>query len=321
MRLSLNVGARRPRSGTVYRRSALAVAALGMLPLALVATAGPAAATYPGGEGRLAFGMTDPTGNVDIYTVRADGHGLRRLTTGRNFDACAAYSPTGNRIAYCSGVIGDSLEIWVMRRHGRHAEQLTHLGGWATFPDFSPDGRRVAFSEAPASGRPARIATVNASGDGLTWLTTGPSDNEYPAWSPDGTRIAFITDRTGSHQVFVMASDGSGAVQLTHDGREHGQLPDWSPDGQSIAYQTSTPDGGRIWVMSADGSGAHELVSAPAGTEDFGAAWSPDGTRVAFVRTVPGSQRAVWVVNADGSNAHPVHPDGPQFVPGWQSKA
>jgi len=65
------------------------------LALLLAATAAvPAAATYPGRVGRIAFGV-DVGGNVDIYSVRADGTEPRRLTDDPGFDACTAYDATG----------------------------------------------------------------------------------------------------------------------------------------------------------------------------------------------------------------------------------
>jgi Tol biopolymer transport system component len=73
----------------------------------LVAGAGPTQATYPGVNGRLAFGLDTGDGNVDVYSVRPDGNDLRRLTTGPSFDACTAYSPDGKSIAYCSGCSPD----------------------------------------------------------------------------------------------------------------------------------------------------------------------------------------------------------------------
>jgi TolB protein len=57
-----------------------------------------------------------------------------------------------------------------------------------------------------------------------------------------------------------------------------GQLPDWSPDGSKIA----PPGFGRIFVMNADGSNPTQLTFGPG--DDFGAAWSPDGSQIAFVR-------------------------------------
>jgi WD40-like Beta Propeller Repeat len=67
---------------------------------------------------------------------------------------------------------------------------------------------------------------------------------------------------------------------------------------------------GDIYVMNADGTGQTRLTTDPA--REFGTAWSPDGTKIAFSRGAAG----VHVMNADGSDQHPVHPSGiTQAVP------
>ena len=68
------------------------------------ALTGPAAATYPGDVGRLAFAMNGADGNIDIYTALPNGSSQKRLTTDPGFDACAAYSADGQQIA--SAAIG-----------------------------------------------------------------------------------------------------------------------------------------------------------------------------------------------------------------------
>src|ERR1041384_1551748 len=69
---------------------------------ALAALNGSARATYAGAtNGRIAFGI-NIDGNTDVYTARPDGQALRRLTTDPGFDACAAYSADGRRLASCS---------------------------------------------------------------------------------------------------------------------------------------------------------------------------------------------------------------------------
>jgi TolB protein len=61
-----------------------------------------------------------------------------------------------------------------------------------------------------------------------------------PAWSPDGKRLAF----NSNGDIFVIASDGSGLIQLTNDPSWEG-LPSWSPNGSQIAFNSErggTPD-------------------------------------------------------------------------------
>src|ERR1700756_5254773 len=94
---------------------------------ALGALSGSARATYAGAtNGRIAFGM-NVNGNVDVYTALPGGQDLRRLTTDPGFDACAAYSADGNRIAYCSGKGGGPVQVWTMRQNGTDKRPGTHM--------------------------------------------------------------------------------------------------------------------------------------------------------------------------------------------------
>ncbi|TMM17815.1 MAG: hypothetical protein E6F97_12665, partial [Actinobacteria bacterium] len=140
-----------PRGGeTMNKLFATAVIAAAIALVALAAASGPARATYPGAtNGRLAFGI-NVGGNTDVYTVRPDGQDLRRLTTDPGFDACAAYSADGRRIAYCSGQGGGPVQVWTMKQNGTDKQQVTHMSGPATFPDFSPDGSKIVFTAKPA---------------------------------------------------------------------------------------------------------------------------------------------------------------------------
>ena len=307
-------------------RTVLTTALAAVLALVALATVvGSARATYPGAaNGRLAFGI-NVNGNTDIYSARPDGQGLRRLTTDPGFDACAAYSADGRRIAYCSGQ-GDTpghFDIWTMKQNGTDKQRVTNLGGSAIFPDFSPDGSTIAFTGKPPGSPTRNIYVIGSDGAGLTQLTSGAGDNSYSAFSPDGSKIVFTSDRTGTRQVWLMNDDGSVQTQLTFDAQPKDQVPDWSPDGSKIGYLADThgiadivnPSWGDIWVMNGDGSNQHPITS---GATYYGVAWSPDGSRIA---TMDMPTRTIYTVNAaDGSDPRAVHPGGLQFVPGWQPR-
>lgn len=294
-----------------------AVAAVSVLAMLAVVN-GSARATYAGENGRLAFGI-NINGNTDVYSVQPDGQDLQRLTTDPGFDACAAYSADGKRIAYCSGAGGGPVQVWTMNQDGTDKQQVTHMSVTAIFPDFSPDGSKIVFC-AGASTFARDIYVVNSDGSDLTRLTSGVDNNVYPAFSPNGHKIVFTSNRTGTSQVWLMNADGSNQRQLTFDSQPKDQVPDWSPNGSKIAYLADTHgiadmgnSWGDIWVMNANGSHQHQITHD---ATDYGTAWSPDGTRIA---TLDLPTRTIYTLNArDGSDRQAVHPSGLQFVPGWQ---
>jgi Tol biopolymer transport system component len=96
----------------------------------------------------------------------------------------------------------------------------------------------------------------------------------------------------------VVQADGSGERRLT-DTPGANYEADWSPRNNRIVF-TSTRNGGppQIYVMNADGSGATRLTDTPPYDGARQPMWSPDGTRIAFVR-----EENIWTMNADGTSA------------------
>src|SRR5580765_4288347 len=145
-------GSSTTRGGNQMNRTVVTTALAAALALvAMAAVVGSARATYRGEtNGRLAFGI-NINGNTDVYSVQPNGQDLQRLTTDPGFDACAAYSADGNRIAYCSGQGGGPVQVWTMNQDGTDKQQVTHTSDTAIFPDFSPDGSKIVFCAGPST--------------------------------------------------------------------------------------------------------------------------------------------------------------------------
>jgi Tol biopolymer transport system component/C-terminal processing protease CtpA/Prc len=153
-------------------------------------------------------------------------------------------------------------------------------------PGISPDGREIVC----VSG--GDIWTVPAEGGEARLLVSDDGFKSRPLYAPDGQSIAFVSTRTGGGDIDVL-SFATGAVRrLTmDDGLE--QLDNWSRDGKWIYFSTTSRDiagMNDIYRVSSDG-GTPMPVSEDRYVNEFQAAPSPDGTRLAFAaRGVASSQ-------------------------------
>jgi Tol biopolymer transport system component len=73
----------------------------------------------------------------DLYTIRPDGSGIKKLTHGLPGMLSAAYSPDGKYIAFAhEGPNGQMPDIWVMKADGTGATRLTHTPQWESLPTW-----------------------------------------------------------------------------------------------------------------------------------------------------------------------------------------
>jgi dipeptidyl aminopeptidase/acylaminoacyl peptidase len=110
----------------------------------------------------------------------------------------------------------------------------------------------------------------------------------------------FVSDRSGSDEIWVCESDGSHPVQLTFsDGPVNG-TPRWSPDGQQIVFDARPAGNADIYVISAEGGKPRPLVVDP--SHDVMPSWSRDGGLIYFCSNRSGTLQ-VWKMPAAGGQA------------------
>ena len=123
-------------------------------------------------------------------------------------------------------------------------------------------------------------------------------------------QLVFDSDRAiGTHEIYVMKTDGSAVTRLTHDASYQNWWPRVSPDRKRVLFYRapankpeSYPDAS-LWVMNADGSGVVQLRAK--GEDGWSAQghgeWSPDGTKIAMFGSA-GPALEIFVTNACGKN-------------------
>jgi Tol biopolymer transport system component len=170
----------------------------------------------------------------------ANGGEARRLT----FDDALIPSPPawvrdGKSLLF-SSARGGLPTIWRIPACGGSATQVLEAGVKAVHPIIPSSGHRLAFEQGMGSSSLWNLE-VDALGkkDARRQVTASRGSNRAAEFSPDGTKIVFVSNRSGSDEIYTCNADGSNLLQLTSLGAartpEH---PRWSPDGRKIAFDS-----------------------------------------------------------------------------------
>ncbi len=159
-------------------------------------------------------------------------------------------------------------------------------GRRARTPAVSPDGRHLAYSQNERSE--SVLAVMNLAPDApatVLWRGSRYDQAYQPAWSPDGTRIAFSAWRHGGLRDILIVDVATGAVdEVTHD-RAIDLHPHWSPDGSFVYFASDRTGISNIYAFDVRDRTTWQVTNVLGSA--FSPVPSPDGTRLAFVASVP----------------------------------
>ena len=272
------------------------------------------------GVARAQIAFTSLKGDSkEVYVMDYDGANQRTITANGGLNKFPEWSFDNSKLAFITHLPESTRwELWIQDlKGGRRVMPLPT--SYVSSPAFSPDGKKLAFSAREVNGVDAGIYVANLDGGQLRNLSNHPAIDTSPSWSPTGQQIAFISDRSGSPQLWVMDADGSNLQVLVTEGG-HCDSPNWSPDGRFITYSWQAPGLWKhdIYVIEVATERVFQLTSGRGSNEN--PHWSPDGRHITFQSTRTGSKQ-IFVMNADGRHLKQITAYGTNESPAWSGYA
>src|SRR5262245_20865751 len=173
----------------------------------------------------------------EIYLVSVNGGEPKRLTFDGAGVSNLAWTPNGREIVFGSR-LGGKNRLYRIPVEGGGAEWLAATGSEAQYPAFSRDGSRLAWRQNTSDEDIFRLALKSGSENvpPVASLIVSTALEASPRYSPDGKRIAFVSNRSGSDEIWVCGSDGENPIRLTSFRGPLAGSPSWSPDGKQIVF-------------------------------------------------------------------------------------
>ena len=154
------------------------------------------------------------SGDLDLWTMKTDGSGKKRLTTALGYDGGAFYSRDGKKIVWRAHhpAPGEAraryldllrqnlttpmkMELFIADADGSNVRQLTDFGCASFAPQFTPDGKRIIFSSNKnnCDGYEFELFLIDIDGKNLEQVTFFGRFTAFPEFSPDGKRLVFTS--------------------------------------------------------------------------------------------------------------------------------
>ncbi len=167
----------------------------------------------------------------------------------------------------------------------RNIAFTTDTGTWISL-DVSPDGKTIVFDLM------GDIYTIPISGGNATQITKGIQYDVHPRYSPDGKSLVYISDKSGSDNIWTMDLDSKEDKQITKDKKHNFFSAEWTPDGEYLVGVKGRRNI-KPHIYHKDGGSGSQLVSEPKNIKLIDPAFGSDGKLLYFSQ-----RRGSWNYNA-----------------------
>jgi Tol biopolymer transport system component/DNA-binding winged helix-turn-helix (wHTH) protein len=230
---------------------------------------------------------------AEIFVMSANGSGTRRLTSDNAWiTAPPAWTRDGKSILFSSTRSGLPT-LWRIPVSGGSPVQETQVGVKAFGPRVAPSGHRLIFEQKMVNSSLWSLDLSDiGENDGRRQVTASKGRNGAAELSPDGKRIVFVSDRSGSDEIYICNADGSNLLRLTNLGDANTPgVPRWSPDGQKIVFDSVLRRHTAVFVIQANGGPPLPLTDEA--SDNLNPSWSHDGKWIYFTSNRSG-QWQIW---------------------------
>jgi TolB protein len=196
--------------------------------------------------------------SFDIFSAKADGTDLKRLTSNDGYDAEGTVAPDGKKIVFTSVRDGD-LDIYDMNIDGTQPRRLTNELGYDGGPWHSRDGQWIVwrasrpqtaeevtqykdlFAKNLVMPSKLELMVMRADGSDKRQLTQNGAANFAPYFHPNGRQIIFASNvnnpnpRSPNFDLYLVNRDGTGLQQITFDEGFDG-FPMFTNDGKQLVW-------------------------------------------------------------------------------------
>jgi Tol biopolymer transport system component/DNA-binding winged helix-turn-helix (wHTH) protein len=228
------------------------------------------------------------------FTAASGGEETRILSEPGKIVSSPQWSYDGRSVIYSSNRSGHPTLWRASLDNPGNPGQIKEAGSPAWDPVVSRRGYRMAYQRlirslsiwqldlsAPNHVHPSLLVPATSDTD------QGPA----PQFSPDGKKLAYMSDRSGTMEIWVSNRDGSNPFQLTAVGVAG------TPDSQSIVFDANSPDGRKVLTINLHGGAPQNLT--PDHFESEVPSWSRDGKWI-YCASSRGGDLQVWKIPAGG---------------------